>query len=409
MNGHVNRPPHPRASRSAVRRLAVSRLISVAGGAAAYTALMATIFERTDGSAIWLSATLLLTFGIEGLVGPFAGHLSDRFDRRRVMLASEGAAALCFGAMALAHDPAWLVGFAFLSAIAEAPFFSASRAAIPNVIDDPGQLAWANSWVSIGVNSGITIGPVLGGVLVASLGPSAVFGANAVTFLVSMALVWSVRRPFSGARTEEEASEHHGVVAGFRFIRRDPVLLRITAATAVMVLGLGMAMVADRPLAERFGVGDQGFGLIISCWGGGSVIGSFLGRRLTEATERRWLVLGMAGISASALAMGVSPVFWPILVFVLANGVADAIAIVADQGIMQRRTPDVVRARVMSGSETVAHIALAVGYGLAGPVLALTSAQGLYVVAGISSGVATVILLPLLARKESVATVPVEG
>ena len=176
-----------------------------------------------------------------------------------------------------------------------------------------------------------------------------------------------------------------------------------------MVLGLGMAMVADRPLAERFGVGDQGFGLIISCWGAGSVIGSFLGRRLTEATERGWLVLGMAGISATALAMGVSPVFWPILVFVLANGVADAVAIVADQGIMQRRTPDVVRARVMSGSETVAHVALAVGYGLAGPVLALTSAQGLYVVAGISSGVATVILLPLIVRKESVAAVPVEG
>ena len=406
----MTRPPHRQASRSAVLRLAVSRLISVGGGAAAYTALMATIFERTDGSAGWLSATLLLTFGVEGLVGPFAGHLSDRFDRRRVMLASEGAATLCFGAMALAHDPGWLVFFAFLSAIAEAPFFSASRAAIPNVIDDPADLAWANSWISIGVNSGITLGPVLGGVLVASLGPSAVFGANAVTFLISMALVWSVRRPFSGARTEDEAAEHHGIVAGFRFIRRDPVLMRITAATAVMVLGLGLAMVADRPLAERFGVGDQGFGLIISCWGGGSVIGSFLGRRLTEPTERRWLVLGMAGIAATALGMGISPVFWPILVFVLVNGIADAVAIVADQGIMQRRTPDVVRARVMSASETVAHFALAVGYGLAGPLLAMTSAQGLYVVAGVSSAVATLILLPIvLPKREATSVLPVEG
>jgi MFS family permease len=403
----VNRPPH-QSARSAVVRLAVSRAISVGGGGAAYTALLATIFERTDGSAAWLSATLLLTFGVEGLVGPFAGVLSDRFERRSVMLISEGSATVCFAAMAVTRDPVWLLAFAFLSAIAEAPFFSASRAAIPNLIDDPSQLSWANSWVSIGVNSGIMLGPALGGVLVTRLGPSAVFALNAATFVVSMVLVWSVRRPFAAARTEEESSEHRGVVAGFRFIRRDAVLVRITLATAVMVLGLGMAMVADRPLAEHFGVGAEGFGLIISFWGAGSVIGSFLGRRLGEATERRWLVIGMAGISATALAMGVSPAFLPVLAFVLLNGICDAVSIVADQGIKQRRTPDVVRARVMSASESVAHVALALGYALAGPILAATSAQGLYVVAGLSSAVATVVLLPLLTQREARTAVAVE-
>jgi MFS family permease len=402
-------PVQHQSARSAVVRLAVSRAISVAGGGAAYTALLATIFDRTDGSAAWLSATLLLTFGVEGLVGPFAGHLSDRFDRRRVMLISEGAAALCFAAMALTHDPVWLVGFAFLSAVAESPFFSASRAAIPNLIDDPAQLPWANSWVSIGVNSGIMLGPAVGGALVTAVGPSTVFGLNAATFLVSMLLVWSVRRSFAGERTEEQASEHRGVVAGFRFIRRDAVLVRITLATAAMVLGLGMAMVADRPLAEHFGVGAQGFGLIISFWGAGSVIGSFLGRRLVETTERRWLVLGMAGISATALAMGVSPAFVPVLGFALMNGVADAIAIVADQGIKQRRTPDVVRARVMSASDAVAHIALALGYAVAGPLLAASSAQGLYVIAGATSAVATVMLLPLLTERSARAAIAVES
>jgi MFS family permease len=139
------------------------------------------------------------------------------------------------------------------------------------------------------------------------------------------------------------------------------------------------------------------------------VIGSFLGRRLTERIERRWLVLGMCGITATALAMGMSPAFWPILVLVFVNGSSDAIAIVADQGIKQRRTPDVVRARVMSASEAVAHISLALGYALAGPLLALTSAQGLYVIAGLSSGVATLMLLPLVSRKEPLAPLVVEG
>ena len=71
--------------------------------------------------------------------------------------------------------------------------------------------------------------------------------------------------------------------------------------------------------------------------------------------------------------MGVSPAFWPILVFVFANGVADAVTIVADQGIKQRRTPDAVRSRVMAASEAVWQITLALGYVLSGVVLALTA------------------------------------
>jgi len=406
----MSMPGTVQSARTAVRRLAVARLISVTGGAAAYTALMATIYERTNGSPGWLSATLVLTFGVGGFVGPFAGHLGDRFDRRTVMIVSDLSAAAAFAAMAFVRSPVALIAFAFVSAIVEQPFFAASQASIPNLVEDESQVSWANSWVTVGVNAGITIGPVLGGVLVSALGPSWVFGANAITFLISVALVRSVRRPFSGGHTAEEAEEHHGVVAGFRFVRRDPLLLRIVIGSGVMVLGLGMSMVADRPLAAHFGVGDTGFGAIISCWGAGSVIGSFLGRRLTARTEQRWLVLGTAGIAATALAMGLSPAFWPVLVFVMANGVADAIAIVADQGIKQRRTPDVVRSRVMAAADAVVHIALAFGYILAGPVLALTSAQGLYMAAGVSSALAALILLPIARRpREATAPLPVEG
>ncbi len=398
------------SARTAVHRLAVARLISVMGGAAAYTALMTTIFERTGGSPAWLSATLLLTFGVGGLVGPFAGHLGDRFDRRTVMIVSELAGAAAFTAMALVDSPAALLAFAFASAIADQPFYSASRAAIPNLVEDDSQIAWANSWVTLGVNAGIMIGPVLGGVLASAVGARWVFAANAVTFLVSVALVRSVRRPFSGTHSKEEAEEHRGVVAGFRFIRRDPLLMRIVAGSGAMVLGLGMAMVADRPMAEHFGVGAPGFGALISCWGAGSVVGSFLGRRLTERTEPRWVMLGTLGIALTSLGIGVSPAFWPVLVFFAANGAADAVALVAEQGIQQRRTPDVVRSRVMSASEAVLSIALAIGYGLAGPVLGLTSAPGLYIVAGITAFLATLILLPIARYpKEATAPLPVEG
>jgi predicted MFS family arabinose efflux permease len=188
------------------------------------------------------------------------------------------------------------------------------------------------------------------------------------------------------------------------------MLRRIVAGSGAMILGLGMAMVADRPLAEHFAVGATGFGAIISCWGAGSVIGSFLGRRLTERTEPRWVALGTLGIAVTSLGIGLSPVFWPVLALFAANGVSDAVALVAEQGIQQRRTPDVVRARVMSASEAVLSISLAIGYGLAGPVLELTSARGLYVVAGVTAFLATLILLPIARRhREATAPLPVEG
>jgi len=382
--------------RSAVRRLAVARLISVTGGAAAYTALMSTIFERTGESPFWLSMTLLLTFGVTGFIGPLAGALGDRFDRRRVLLWSDALATVSFLAMSLAGSPGVLLALAFCSAIAEAPFVSTSRAAIPNLVESEEDISWANSWVSVGWSSGITIGPAIGGVLVGVVGPSWVFFGNALTFVVSFALVWSVRRPFSAARTGHDEHAHRGVIAGFRFIRRDRVLLLITAAWGVMVLGLGMGMVADRPLAEEFGTGAIGFGLIISAWGLGSVIGSFLGRRLTARTERVWVVLGTVIIALTALAMGLSPWFWPVVAFVLLNGIGDAISLVADQGIKQRRTPDAVRARVMSASDAVWQVMLAFGFLLAGPVLALVSAQDLYTISGVVAGLVVIVLLPVL-------------
>ncbi len=131
-----------RSPRANVRRLTLARLISVTGGAAAYTALTFTIYERTR-SPTWLAAALFLTFGVSGLIGPLAGALGDRFDRRRIMIASDLAGAGCFTAMAFARDPGWLLAFAFVSAVVEAPFWPASGAAIPNLVEAK-DLGWAN-------------------------------------------------------------------------------------------------------------------------------------------------------------------------------------------------------------------------------------------------------------------------
>jgi MFS family permease len=381
--------------RSAVRRIATGRLISVTGGAAAYTALGFTIWETTHSP--WMqSLSLLLTFGVAGLLGPFAGALGDRFDRRRVMVISELVAAGFFAGMALVGDPGLMIALAFGSALAELPFFSASRAAIPNLLGDDEHLSWANSLVTVGVHSGIAVGPVIGGVLLSVFGdPSWVFGINAISFLVSVLITLTVRARFQDERRPESGDEHAGISAGVKFLLRDSVLRRLSLAWLVFVLGMGMGMVADAPLAEEFGAGEFGFGLLIACWGLGSVLGSAAGRWMTPKTEPLWLVGGAFGIAVAAFGVGVAPAFAIVLVALLVMGTSDGLTIVAENGIMQRRTPDAVRSRTMAAFEAVISLGLAVSYVIAGPMLEAVGPQGTYLIGAVAALAAAIMLVPL--------------
>lgn len=380
------------SSRAAVRRLALARLISLTGGAAAYLALNFLIYERTH-SATWVAAALFLTFGTIGFVSPFAGALGDRFNRQRVMIASDLAAAVCFFGMALVHDPGVLLVFAFCSAAAEAPFLSSSSAAIPNLVGED-DLAWANSMVTLGRNAGILLGPLLGGLLVASIGAGAVFALNAVTFLASAALVATTHGRFSGDRQEGE--EHRGLRAGFRFLFADRVLRAIALSWLMLVLGLGMTMVADVPLVNLFHAGSFGYGVLIACWGGGSIVGSLLGRRLRTSNEAWWLLASIGVIAATSVATGLSPWFALVLGAILVMGIGDGISLVAEQGIMQRRTPDVVRSRVSGTFDAVVHIGMAVSYVIAGPAVSWLGARGVYILGGAAAFLGVFIALPIV-------------
>lgn len=383
-----------RSPRSNVRRLAVGRLISVTGGAAAFTALNFTVWERTH-SPFMQALALLLTFGVAGLLGPLAGHLGDRFDRRKVMIWSEAVGAAFFTGMAFVDTPIWLILLAFGAAIAELPFFAASRAAIPNLVESEDDIAWANSLITLGVHAGIAVGPVIGGLLLAAAGSRAVFAVNAVSFLISLVLTIGVHGRFQEDR-DGLPNEHAGLSAGLVFLWREPVLRRLTIAWFVFVVGMGMGMVADAPLAEAFGSGELGYGLMIAAWGLGSTLGAGVGRFMTARTEPVWMVAGAAGITVTAVAVGFAPLFPLVLGALLVMGVSDGLTIVSENGMMQRRTPDEIRSRTVAAFEAVLSFGLAVAYIAAGPVLQVLSPQAVYRVAALGAGGALLILLPLL-------------
>jgi len=376
------------APRTAVRRLATARIVSITGGAAAYAALNFTIFERT-GSASWVAVSLLLTFGVTGFVGPPAGVLGDRFDRRKVLIASDLAGAACFAMMALSSEPAWLLVWAFLSAIAEAPFWSASEAAIPNVAG-PELTTWANSLLNASKLAGIAIGPALGGALLAVTSPSVVFGANAVSFVVSAVIIVSVHARF---KAEPGEDEFRGLRAGFRFLRHDRVLRTLLLAWVVFISGMGMSMVADAPLAAVFDAGSFGFGLLITAWGGGSALGSLIAKNMREGSEGTWLVITGVVIAATGIGVGVSPWFPLAVAMLFLMGLADGMTIVAETNLRQRRAPDAVRSRVSAAFTGVMHLMLAFAYIVAAFVVPWIGPKATYAVGGVTAGLAVFVLL----------------
>jgi MFS family permease len=397
----------PARERAAVRRLATARLISLTGSGAAFAALAYIMFQLT-GESRWVSWTLLLTFGAQGLFAPLGSALGDRFDRRKVLVIADLAAAAGFVALAFARTPGQLLVMAFVTATLESPIWSVSAAVVPNLVG-PEDLAWANGTVAVGRNIGNLVGPILGGVLVAVSAPDStpeqlqvagywVFGANAVSFVVSAWLVATTPGFFSGERGEDH--RFGGLRDGIVFLLRDRVLRALTVAWVVLLLGAGFTLVAEVALAEELGAGAIGYGLINAGWGGGAALGSFLAQRyLRERYEARALIWGVAAVGLCLGLIGVAP-WLPLAVGLMVGaGTGEGIGGVAEQGIMQRRTPDHVRSRVFGASESAILIALALSFAFGGEVVDAIGPRGAYVVGGLSCLAAALVLVRPLGQE----------
>jgi MFS family permease len=386
------------SSRSRIRRLAASRLISITGGEAAAVALAFTIYSRT-GSALWHSASLLFTFGVAGLISPVAGSIGDRFDRRRAMIACELLGAAAYTGLVFVRAPATMIAIGFVAEMARAPFEPASAAAIPNLAGEQ-DLKWANSLVATGSRIGGLLGPAVGGLLVAAGGSSLAFGLNAVSFVISAALIATVRGRFS-AKDDQEGTEYEGALAGFRFVLRDRFLRSLAIAWAITWFAANIVVVADVPLAKAFGVGAFGLGLIYTFDSAGGIVGSFAARRVPPSADRIALLSDMVALAVAYSIVSVSPWFALVLIAVAVGLGFDSLAAVVGTTIVQHQTPDAIRARVFAAIGGMGMAANVVAFSVAGFLVDLVGPRGVYLVGAGAAAIAGVVLLPALRQMRS--------
>jgi MFS family permease len=232
--------------------------------------------------------------------------------------------------------------------------------------------------------------------LVAGSG-SLVFALNTVTFLISTGLILPVHGDF-----RPQLTIRAGMVAGFVFLRRHAVLRPVSAAYAVIFVGVGISVPAEVELASEFGVGSLGYAALICLWGLGALIGAELAERLGGA-QRQVAVLGAAALALGLgfLTVSVAPLFAIALLGMASAGTGDGLWEVTQTSLIQRVTPDEIRSRVLAGSEALMQGGIAVGLVLSGLITATT---GAFAAAGIVSVAAALILF--LRGLSSVAITP---
>jgi MFS family permease len=385
------------------RRLALGRLISLTGGSAAWIAIIAAVFDET-GSAAWVSAAMFA--GVIGtvLAAPFAGWIGDHYDRRRVMIAADLAAAAVSTAMALTGQPEALVVLLAVSSVAQSPFEPASAAAIPNLVA-PADVPRANALVAATGSAGYVVGPLLGGlVLGVGASPSTLFAIDAATFVLSALLIASVRRPFGRGATDE----HPGVLAGARVIAHEPSLRLLVGAGVASLVGVGMVHVASYPLSLQLGGGTEGYGAMTALIGGGGVLGAALAGRVLAAGPRRVLVGAYAaGVLGLSLA-GAAPVLAVALCGLALAGAGGGVGGVADTTLLQARADDEVRSRVFAAQDGAAHLAYTLAALAGGLIVELVGARGAFVAAA-ACGACAVLLALRLSTGISTVEKPVEN
>jgi MFS family permease len=361
--------------------LSASRLISTLGTMVSYVALVAVTYDRSHHSGTWVAAVLVVMFGVTALVGPWAGALGDRLDRRRLMIASDLAAAATFVGIAFAHSLLVLLVLAGASALAEAPFSPSSQALLVMLVPED-RRTWATATRQSSYAAGQLLGGAVGGFLIAAFGGSTAFLINAASFVLSAALITRIRGSYRVVPTGDGA--HRGASAGFRLVAHTPALRLTLLTTSVGLLGTGMINVAEYPLFVNMGGGSKAYGAAVSGWALGAFVAGRVIRREGDAySERRRLLLGCGLVAVAIGLCGVVPVVGAVVVLFSIGGFAASTRGIASTLIFQRWAPDQVRARVFAAMGTANLGAIGVAMIVSGVVLATLTPAGVCIASGL--------------------------
>jgi MFS family permease len=277
-----------------------------------------------------------------------AGQLADRYDRKRILVLTQ-ALVIAASALLAVTSPSVVMIYSclFLTAAARA-FQGPSRLAIlPHIIPENG-LRNAITWNSSAQEIANVVGPAVAGFLLASVGSRTVYVIQVLC--ASLALVgFQMLRVAQGKETGEvSVADRKGLLEGIRFVFGDKLILSAISLDLFAVLFGGATALLPIYAIEILHIGAGGLGWLRSAQSLGAVSMAILTSHLPRPKRAgRTLLWSVAGFGAATVVFGVSRYFWLSFAMLLLTGAFDNVSVVLRQSLVQTRTPDFLKGRVL--------------------------------------------------------------
>lgn len=356
------------------RRIALvwtAGLVAWIGNQAMFVALPFVVFDSTSSPSA-TALTVLASALPPVLLGQVAGVVTDRGDRRRVLLGANLALAVLTIGFLFIGDWGWIAILSFTRSCVAQLVGPAEHALLPELApeDRLGELASLNT-----LNNTLArlVGPAFGGMLLAAAGFDGVVWLVVVCHGLCAVLVFAVdhRSPKKGP---DQAGP--GMLAQWRegatIARQQPVLRALIPLVAMMALGEGFVSALLAPFTrELLNAGPDVLGWILSAQAVGGVLGALWSTRVADRRSPLHLlavaalVAGVLLLVAFTYPLGYQAV-WPAVALTTLAGAPFAVVAAMQGTLLQTKSPPAARGRTFSLFWGLTSLAQLLGIGLAG-------------------------------------------
>lgn len=337
------------------RRLWLSQVVSNFGDWFGLLAVYAIITRYSD-SEFLLGLIIVIKMMSLAVSSPFAGYITDRFNRRRLMVFCDLARGIVVAGLLLvrSYEMLWLAYLlTAFQMMLSAVFEPAKTSSIPNVTSG-NELADANVLSSATWSIIFTMGMGIGGLATAWLGTDLVFIFDAASYGLSAWFIYRAVIPQKQMSREERKRTRNplvGIREGLVFLFKNHQILRPSLAKGAFTMFLGalvylLILVSENVLM----MGSVGIGLLYAARGVGTGIGPVVGRRVFR-NEGDWIrAMGICMVFGGLMyvVVGWTGSILLMLLFVFLAHSASGANWVMSTVLLQRRTPDTFRGRIFS-------------------------------------------------------------
>ena len=359
-----------------MRRVFMAQVISYLGDWFSFVAIIGLIDDLTGSK--FLVSLVVVAFSLPSfLASPLAGSMTDRFDRRRILIFVSIIQVLAaFGLLLVGKDTVWLAFLAQSTISALAAVISpATEASIPNIARNKEELALASSLLGSTWGVMLAVGAAVGGVFASVFGRDAAFIANAVSFAIAAILFSRIKTPMQQERETQTQRQRIRPIADMReaitHSRQDPVLMALIFSKTTFAIGAGVVSQLAVLASDVFQGGDASRGLLIGVRGVGTGLGPLIAMRYTRGQLGKVLTIcGFASLAFSGFYFigAWMPTLWLTAIFVMLAHLGGGAQWTLSSYGLQLRSPDHIRGRILAGDFALVTLMLSLTSALAGLV-----------------------------------------